>query len=251
MLLINQSDEITTSAVNNKSLSESFTSVESGTTEASDHQQEPPRKERRRPSTRFSLQRASFIYAAELAESERFKEFVESGTSEFLASLSSDAGEHKKSAAVLDNNEDETTQDRTKRVRFTNLYIREHTICLGDNPGGTQGPPVTIGWKKEASFTVSVDTYEQDRLPRRQMKEMQMNRSRRERILKEVGFSRREMQEGTKAANIVRAQRKKTISSLNMHRFHEKMENVSRGIRHVLTMGSQAKCEQELLNQYE
>ena len=44
-----------------------------------------------------------------------------------------------------------TSKSRSSRknlkASFSTLEIREYDITLGDNPGGSQGPPLTLDWK--------------------------------------------------------------------------------------------------------
>merc|ERR550539_1145814 len=67
--------------------------------------------------------------------------------------------------------------NKTKRVTsFSNIEIREYDITLGDNPGGADGPPISLDWNYNEIFTqvMDVDIYEEHRPPRRTRLEMYM-----------------------------------------------------------------------------
>ncbi len=66
-----------------------------------------------------------------------------------------------------------------KEVCFGDLVIFEFPNMLGDNPGVSEGAPLTIGWKHEAKNVVAVDYYEflrqSGNKPRRRRKELVMS----------------------------------------------------------------------------
>lgn len=90
----------------------------------------------------------------------------------------------------------------------------------GDNPGGNKGVPV-VHW---------MDPYETARQGKpRRMENLSMGASRREDILKSLGFSRKERMQGTRVANIIRRQRKDTNANRHLDTYHEMVEKVTRG----------------------
>lgn len=115
-----------------------------------------------------------------------------------------------------------------KRVTsFSTIEIREYNVTLGDNPGGSAGPPVSLDWDYDESITVEVDYYEQSRPPRRTRNQMHMGSSVRSYMLmRERGFSMKQIHYAAKAAATVRKQRYGTAKRI-MQR-EELKEKVSR-----------------------
>lgn len=105
---------------------------------------------------------------------------------------------------------------RQRTASFSTLEIREYAITLGDNPGGVQGPPISLDWEYDGEQTqvIPLETYEDTRPPRRKRSEMYMAENlRRWRLLRENGCSLNDIDKATKAAETVRKQRKKSIST--------------------------------------
>lgn len=149
-----------------------------------------------------------------------------------------------------DEHDDEATTKHKNRVRFGQVIINEHPMIVGVNPGGTKGPPITIGWTAVTSATVNLDDYETMREGHRRFQhQMLMPKGEREFILrKRLGFSQAELNQATKAANIVRAQRRATIGSLDAHRAHARMEYCKRNLRHALTLGMRKRAERRYIS---
>lgn len=63
---------------------------------------------------------------------------------------------------------------KNKEVAFSDLIIFEFPNLLGDNPGVSEGAPLTIGWKHVTKNVVAVDYYEYLRQsrPRRKRREL-------------------------------------------------------------------------------
>lgn len=110
---------------------------------------------------------------------------------------------------ALDNN----VPSRKVSASFSTIQIRQYPITLGNNPGGAQGPPITLGWKHddEKTIFISLDEYEKERPPRRNESELYMPEYLRRWRLLDKGISMKEMQKAASDAEYTRRQRKKTI----------------------------------------
>lgn len=137
-------------------------------------------------------------------------------------------------------------------VHFEQITIREYPIMLGDNPGGTTGPPLTIDWQHDPSteVTVGVDEYEETRPARRLYLEMAIPASERTFILKKVGYSRSEIVDGTRPVNIARSQRVRTREALGLQAVTEVWEKISRKALNVMTLGAKKRSERKFLEPY-
>ena len=135
-------------------------------------------------------------------------------------------------------------------VRFSSVQIREYPITLGDNPGGIRGPPLTIEWKHELENTLSLDSYESDRPPRRSGNEMSIHAFDRETMLKNVGFSRSEITQLTKPVNVARNQRKKTNAAMSLDSLLLMAEHVRSMAVDTATLGSRKRRERKFLERF-
>ena len=125
-----------------------------------------------------------------------------------------------------------------RQVSFGDVIINEHLIVVGDNPGGCGGVPVSLGWEPLQQHKLSLDLFEAARDGhRRPFPRLRMTKDHREKVLRELGFSRSERMVGVRVANIVREQRRRTNGMVNQDQLHEKMEKIKRKLCTVLTLG--------------
>ena len=145
----------------------------------------------------------------------------------------------------------ESASEFKPKVHFSQVHIREHPIIVGDNPSVIKGVPLSIAWEHVSAFSMSVDKYESLRGDfRREMQAMKMEPRHRSNLLRQLGFSAREVMEGTKAANIVRGNRRSTRETLSAHRLHETAERFKRGVLNVVTLGNRKRKEREYLKKH-
>ena len=77
-----------------------------------------------------------------------------------------------------------STPSSRKSVRFSQVQIREHGVTLGDHPGTTLGPPISIHWQHHAEHTLDVNDYENAwTSPKRRGRELLMPGPMREQLL--------------------------------------------------------------------
>jgi hypothetical protein len=71
----------------------------------------------------------------------------------------------------------ESSRSDLKGVYWGDLEIFEFPNMLGDNPGVSEGAPLTIGWKHESRDVVGIEYYEYFRQtrPRRRRKDLIMS----------------------------------------------------------------------------
>lgn len=103
---------------------------------------------------------------------------------------------------------------------FSTLEIREYHVTIGDNPGGKQGPPLSLDWDycEDRTVKIDIDRYEKMRPPRRKKHEMYMPGSiRMWTLMKYMGYSLREIEDASKAADSIRKKRAKSIKYQNIY----------------------------------
>ena len=97
-----------------------------------------------------------------------------------------------------------------------------------------------LGWDYEVQEHLHLDTFEDKRSKERSkdfQKEKKLTRLEREKILRESGWTRKEIQEVTKRATIIRNKRRKSIAMVKQDEKHEKAENRLRKLRSLLGFG--------------
>ena len=125
-----------------------------------------------------------------------------------------------------------TSSSSMKRTTsFSTLEIREYHITIGDNPGGRNGPPISLDWDycEKSTVRVKIDEYEEMRPPRRARHEMYMSGSiRMWTLMKELGYSLRDIESAAKEADSVRKKRHKSIKYSNVHNLKYKVAKALR-----------------------
>jgi hypothetical protein len=122
----------------------------------------------------------------------------------------------------------------TKSVGFSRISIREFPLLPGDNPSVSGGPPVTLGWDNSCERTFDFHDYENAKIvPPRSQIEMRIPAQTRSNLLREFGHSWKSIHESVRAANISRRQRSNSVERMKSDRIDEKVEKISRGVKHL------------------
>lgn len=157
-----------------------------------------------------------------------------------LINLTMDESLHKKYGSDTDARA--RRAERTKKrvgdienltVSFDRVIIREYPICLGNNPSVSRGPPLTIDWDPMTHLEFDFVQLQDSKLPSRGQAEMFVPLFVRERMLKNAGYSRKEIMKMVKDVNISRIQRRKTIANLKYHKLELGVEKVKRKLSKV------------------
>lgn len=121
-----------------------------------------------------------------------------------------------------------TESSKVRRLRFHQVTIREYPRVLGDNVC-MMGVPISISWEHQGEKVYDLEEYEEAcSHTRRTQTELKIPSSHRNTLLRETGYSAKEIQEAIKRSNITRNQRKRTVEMLKMHTVHEALEKVAR-----------------------
>jgi hypothetical protein len=147
--------------------------------------------------------------------------------------------------------EEEKSTSSGKKVSFSTLQIREYPICVGDNPAVTMGVPITIDWIHDSEVVCTVEEYEEVRPISRSMLELRMPNRCRVNLLRRLGFSRLEILEGTKQANITRYRRKRTCETLALSPVQEMLERAKRGTLNATFRRGAKRKERKMMNSFQ
>jgi hypothetical protein len=121
-----------------------------------------------------------------------------------------------------------------KTVSFTTLEQREYPICLGDNPAGVWGVPISMDWDYCSEVTLCLDEYEQHRPPTRQRTELRLPAEYRWDMLVETGYAKGEIKYAIQVTDKIRWRRMRTANRpLVMGSVEEYLERLGRAIGNV------------------
>jgi len=134
-----------------------------------------------------------------------------------------------------------------KGVRFGACEIRGYPVTLGDNPRGNWGPPLTLSWDHYGTICMPLEEFESQHPPRRTESQMKLPLSVREDMLRNAGFSRGEIQAGSKEVNKSRGQRRRTRELQQLTGLQELTEKLSRGTSNAIFRRGKKKQERTYL----
>lgn len=131
-----------------------------------------------------------------------------------------------------------------RTVSFSSLSIREYPPAISDNPSCSFGPPVQLDWEYEAEQTHPIDLYEQSRQPRRASHDLLLSYyDRRFLLIKQAGYSRKEVTEAMKAADRVKRERMLTDLFLPAQALDETVENFLDFVKRFFSKSDSATME--------
>lgn len=122
-------------------------------------------------------------------------------------------------------------------VNFASVSVRQYERIMCDNPASTAGPSIGIGWNYVEKKPLPVDEYHERRksAPRRP-NEMLLNRAKREKMLRALGYSESDMAACVRHLNKLRAQRRQTVNNLGAQKVEEAVESAKRQVKRLLFM---------------
>jgi hypothetical protein len=124
--------------------------------------------------------------------------------------------------------------DSTKSVQFDEVHLRHYERIMCDNPASTNGPSIGIGWKYVNRRPLKVDEYELRRPSRRSPSKMVLNRPMREKIIRKLGYSEKEMATVVRELNKARFQRRQTVNNLGAAKVEEAVEAAKSRVKSLL-----------------
>ena len=118
---------------------------------------------------------------------------------------------------------------RSSSVRFSDVSIRSYSQTLGDNPSCSYGPPVQLDWDYEENLALAIDEYEDNRPPRRSMRQMVLSYYVRKNMLMfYYGVSEEELKASKRRINREKLCRSVTASSVLLMPMEAVLESVAR-----------------------
>lgn len=102
-----------------------------------------------------------------------------------------------------------------KSVSFSNVDIRDYSICPGDNPAVSRGVPLSLDWDYDPETSQDINQFEDDREGYRRVKDdLKLPSLQRVQILKHSGYSRGDINERVKEVEKAKDERISTRRKL-------------------------------------
>ena len=130
----------------------------------------------------------------------------------------------------------EGVPDRQTTVTFDVVEVREYERVLSDTPCQF-GPSIGLGWKYDEAQEIDVNDWENTRGQPRNPSQMLIPRNQRETMLRELGYSRKDLATSIRNNTKIRNQRRQTINNLSAQRMEETIEMAKRKVKSILRFG--------------
>lgn len=142
-----------------------------------------------------------------------------------------------------------TSSTESLSVSFHYSEFKMYPMTLGENPAAVEGPPLSIEWEPVASHIWNVDDYEEAKEKnnaRRSLQQINMPADYRTSILREAGFSTKELLANKRLMDKLRIERAETRRLLYQTSTHERVEKIRRGLKNLLLSGKKREERQFL-----
>eukprot|EP00977_Amphora_coffeiformis_P018850 scaffold6761_cov159-Amphora_coffeaeformis.AAC.3 len=98
------------------------------------------------------------------------------------------------------------------KVSFADVQVRMYPVTLGHNPGGVEGPPLSLSWNYTSIGRATVDDFEKHRkdpnFRRRDLQHLHIPPGRRVGLLRKAGFSDKQIHQASQEAAVERRARR-------------------------------------------
>lgn len=122
---------------------------------------------------------------------------------------------------------------RKRKVQFGTVVVRDYEIILGDHPGVSCGPPLTIDWTYHENEPTDVDQYEFDNaLSRRNLRDMMLNYYQRKWLLQD--YTEEELKASKKQIKRIKMQRDVTRKLARYHHLEAALESACRKFKRAV-----------------
>jgi hypothetical protein len=137
-------------------------------------------------------------------------------------------------------------------LRFGTVEFRHYYCILGDSPSTSSGPPIGIGWSYDPKHTIMVnlEEYEQGSIGIRRAKhELKIPSHVRETMLREVGYSRRDLKAAVDINRKEMTRRMTSIQQQKLDHVREGVETMKHGVRRIIPRLRYRSREEESFHQ--
>jgi hypothetical protein len=116
-----------------------------------------------------------------------------------------------------------------RSVTFGHVHVRIHQRCISDHPACTNGPAIGIDWpSRTLRKPIDMDEWEMERGRWRRPSDLVLSRHDREDLLREWGYTDKDIAASVREINRVKAMRRQTVNNLGIQKMEEAMEHAKR-----------------------
>ena len=135
---------------------------------------------------------------------------------------------------------EEKQDKKARKVVFDRVIVRKYERILCDNPAVSSGPSLGVGWRYKPQTPVRVDHYEKNRAPRKAGSQLILSREHREKLVRRMGHSDREIAEMVRSVNKTKNQRRQTLNNLGVEKMEFAVESAKRRLKSFLSFKKNA-----------
>jgi hypothetical protein len=127
-------------------------------------------------------------------------------------------------------------RSKPRSVSFSNVHVRQYERILDDNPACRFGISIAIGWGYNEEKVESVDEWEGSRSRRRvrSKSELILSRTKREKIVRSLGYVDNDIAAAMREINRVKCHRRQTVNNLKLQHLEETVESAKLRIKSAL-----------------
>jgi hypothetical protein len=122
-----------------------------------------------------------------------------------------------------------------RSVSFSDVQVRVYKRMISDNPSCTKGAAIGIDWDYEAVTPASLEDWEMERRRLRRPQDLVLSRCQRDQLLRELGYSDKEIAATVREINRVKQNRRQTVQNLGSQKM-EAMEAAKKRVFKVLSL---------------
>jgi hypothetical protein len=126
-------------------------------------------------------------------------------------------------------------KEKKRKVVFSEVHLRKYERILCDNPAVSSGPALGVGWRYKPQTPVSVDDFEKKKGKRRGKSDLLMSRDHREKMVRRMGHSEREIADMVRSINRTKNQRRQTLNNLGVEKMEVAVESAKKRLKSLLS----------------
>lgn len=129
-----------------------------------------------------------------------------------------------------------TPSRRDTKVAFSTVEVRQYERILGDNPGVSSGPPLSIGWNyyEDSTICLPVDEFEYYHGSCGDQSEMVLTRFERESILRDLGYGERDLVTCIRQNYKLKKNRRQTVNNLSIMPVEVAVESAKKSLSRMI-----------------
>jgi hypothetical protein len=127
-------------------------------------------------------------------------------------------------------------RSKSRNVSFSNVHVRQYERILDDNPACRFGISIAIGWEYNEEKVETIDDWEGSRSRRRvrSKSELILSRTKREKIVRSLGYADNDIAAAMREINRVKCHRRQTVNNLKLQHLEETVESAKLRIKSAL-----------------